>query len=146
NKVKLLTNFDHTSSFTNTWPSQHSMFNRTLFMAPTARVYMEDGSYAPGLNATFTNPLWYNDVHDINNRTNRTQFGTSLIWDIFEGLQIRTNADYYIRASDVQRFEKANVYSAARTASFNYSKNNRKQLEVIVTYNKSFAENHNFNL
>ncbi|WP_236973817.1 SusC/RagA family TonB-linked outer membrane protein [Membranihabitans maritimus] len=145
-KLKLLTNFDHTSSTTNTWPSQHSMFNRTLFMTPTARIYMEDGSFAPGLNATFTNPLWYNDVHDIDDRTNRTQFGASLIWNVFEGLQIRTNADYYSRSSDVQRFEKANVYSAARTASFNYNKNNRKQLEVIATYNKSFAVNHNFNL
>ncbi|MFW5872803.1 MAG: SusC/RagA family TonB-linked outer membrane protein, partial [bacterium] len=143
--LQLKTNMDHTTGYTNTWPSQHAMFNRNLWMGPPARIYMEDGSYAPGLNATYTNPLWYNDVHHYDSYSYKSQFGMSLLWDIVEGLEARANIDYFLAKSTDEHFLKANAYNSARPATFNYGQNRNTQFEGVLTYNKKFLKNHNIN-
>jgi TonB-linked SusC/RagA family outer membrane protein len=144
--LQLKTNMDHTTGHTNTWPSQQAMFNRNLWMGPTGRVYMEDGSYAPGLNANFTNPLWYNDVHQNDSYTYKSQFGISLLWDIVKGLKARANIDYFLANSTDEHFLKANVYNSARPSTFNYGQNKNTQFEGVLTYNNTFLKNHNVNI
>lgn len=145
-KLQLKTNVNHTTGHTNTWPSQHAMFSRSLWMTPTARVYMEDGSLGPGLNDTYTNPLWYNDVHKNDSFNYKTQLGMSLLWNIFKGLEARANIDYFLANSTNEHFLKANVYNSARPATFNYGQNKNTQFEGVLTYNNTFLKNHNVNI
>ncbi|MFV0589882.1 MAG: SusC/RagA family TonB-linked outer membrane protein [Draconibacterium sp.] len=143
--LKLNTNVNHTTGNTNSWPSQHAMFSRSLWMTPTARVYMDDGSLGPGLNATYTNPLWYNDVHKNDSYSYKTQFGASMVWDIITGLTAKINADYMRSSSTMEHFYKANVYSSARPTTFDYTLTKTKQFEGVLTYIKSFNK-HNLNV
>lgn len=142
--LMLSTKVNHTTSYTNTWPSQHAMFSRSIWMCPTARVYMTDGSLGYGLNETYTNPLFYNDVHDYDKYYYKSQFGTSLKWDILDGLTAKVNADYMKSDYTAEYFYKSNVYSTSRSTNFSYALTKTTQFEGVLTYAKSYGK-HNFN-
>lgn len=141
----LSTRMDHSSSKSNSYPDQQDIFNRSIWLAPTAKVRLEDGAYAAGHNRTFTNPLWYNDVNKTTAYDYRTGVGASLTWGILEGLEAEISGDYYLRNRTFERFEKANVYRTNRNAIFNYTQNKRYQFEGVLTYNKDLGENHHIN-
>jgi len=144
--LTLTTRMDHSSSKTNTYPSTADVFNRCIWLAPTAKVYMEDGSYGYGQNSTFTNMLWYNDVYIRTISLYRTGIGSSLAWEIIPGLEAKVSADYSLRNRTFESFTKANVFSSSRNAVFQYDEGKDRQLEGILTYDKTIAGKHHFNI
>jgi len=144
--LTLTTRMDHSSSKTNTYPSSADVFNRCIWLAPTAKVYMEDGSYGYGQNSTFTNMLWYNDVYMRTISLYRTGIGSSLAWEIIPGLEAKVSADYSLRNRTFESFTKANVFSASRNAVFQYDEGKDRQIEGILTYDKTVAGRHHFNI
>ena len=144
--LTLSTRMDHSSSKTNNYPSAADLFNRCIWLAPTAKVYLDDGSYASGQNNTFTNTLWYNDVYKRSIEVFRTGIGASLAWEIIPGLEATISGDYSMRNRTFESFQKANVYSVARTAVFQYGQSRDLQMEGVLNYDKTFAGLHHFNI
>lgn len=144
--LSLSTRMDHSSSKTNSYGSQRNVFNRSLWLAPTAKVYNEDGTYALGNNATYTNPLWYNEVNQRDIFEYRTNIGASLNWDIITGLQAKIKGDYFLYNRTFESFYVANAYNSSRPAVFTYDQAKRIQLEGILTYAKTFSDAHNLNV
>lgn len=147
--LEMLINANHTVSYTNTVPRQRNMFARSMFLTPVAKVYYDDGTYATGLNATFTNPLWYIDVNVLDTNRSTTQIGTTLNWDVtsIEGLRTTINANYYVGNETFESFYKTNVFDSTRPASFDFSQPRRGLYEGLINYTPSFlGENHNLNL
>ena len=144
--LTLSTRMDHSSSKTNNYPSAADVFNRCIWLAPTAKVYMDDGSYASGQNSTFTNTLWYNDVYKRTIDNFRTGLGASLAWKILPGLEATFSGDYSLRSRTFESFVKANVYTVARQAIFQYNQSRDIQLEAVLSYDKTIAKNHHFNI
>lgn len=146
--LKLATNVNTTLSQTNTYQNFNHMFGRSLWLAPTSRIYMEDGSYAHGYNATYTNPLWFNDVHHFQDERRRTQLGTALTWDVnqIQGLRGTVRANYYIHQNEHERFEKANIYDSSRDTRWNLNDRRKKQVDGFLNYTRTFANAHNINL
>jgi TonB-linked SusC/RagA family outer membrane protein len=144
--LTLSTRMDHSSSKTNNYPSAADLFNRCIWLAPTAKVYLDDGSFASGQNNSFTNTLWYNDVYKRNIEVFRTGIGASLAWKIIPGLEATISGDYSMRNRTFESFQKANVYSVARTAVFQYGQSRDLQMEGVLNYDKTFAGLHHFNI
>ncbi|MFZ2339215.1 MAG: TonB-dependent receptor [Bacteroidales bacterium] len=144
--LTLSTRMDHSSSKTNNYPSTADVFNRCIWLAPTAKVYLDDGSYASGQNSTFTNMLWYNDVYKRSISQYRTGLGGTLAWKIIPGLEAKVSADYFLRNRTLETFVKANVYTSSRQAAFEYDQTNNLQLEGLLTYDKIIALNHHINI
>jgi TonB-linked SusC/RagA family outer membrane protein len=144
--LTLSTRMDHSSSKTNNYPSAADLFNRCIWLAPTAKVYLDDGSLASGQNSTFTNTLWYNDKYKRNIEVFRTGIGASLAWEIIPGLEATLSGDYSMRNRTFESFTKANVYTVARTAIFTYGQSRDLQMEGVLNYDKTFAKRHHFNL
>lgn len=146
--LKFEANVNTTLSVTDTYRNFTHMFNRSLWLAPTSRVYMEDGSLAHGFNATYTNPLWYADVNKYQDERRRTQLGSALIWDVnqIRGLRATLKGTYYFHQNEHERFEKANVYSSSRDTRYNLNDRRKSLLEGFVNYTRTIRNDHNLNL
>lgn len=142
----LSTRMDHSSARTNSYGNQRDVFHRSIFLAPTAKVYMEDGTYAHGNNRTMTNPLWYNEVNQRDAFNYRTGVGATLDWYVIPELKMEVRGDYYLRNRTFEAFEKANIFTSARESVFEYDQNKHWQLEGIVTYDKTLAIHHSLNI
>jgi TonB-linked SusC/RagA family outer membrane protein len=142
----LSTLMDHSSGYSDFYTEQHHMFGRSMWLVPTARVYMDDGSYALGNNASYTVPMWYNDVNVVDRYEYRTHLGSSLNWEIIEGLEAVVTGDYYTFSSTFETFYKANPYAGSRETTFAYDQNKRIQVEGFITYNKTFSDQHHLNV
>jgi TonB-linked SusC/RagA family outer membrane protein len=144
-KLTLLARMDYSKSNIKDHPNQNDMFNRSVWIAPTARIYMDDGSYGVGFNATFTNPLWYNDVNWRDQNKDRTNLGASLKWDITSDLEALIKGDYFQYNGTFESFYRSNPFNRSRPAIFDYNKTNKYQIEGLLTYNKSISDVHHFN-
>jgi len=95
----LSTLMDHSSGYSDYYTNQRNMFARSMWLVPTARVYMDDGSLSLGNNATYTVPMWYNDVNVVDRYEYRTHIGSALNWEIIDGLEAVVKGDYYMFSS-----------------------------------------------
>lgn len=144
-KLTLTTRVDHSYSTTNNDPSSADIFSRSIWLTPVARLYFDDGTFAPGQNATFSSPQWYNDVHDRKTNVYRTGFGTNLNWNIAPGLEAKVSGDYFIRNRVFEGFEKGNVFNTNRSSVFEYNQSRSLQFEGTLSYTKRLGERHNLN-
>ncbi len=144
--LSLTTRLDHATSSTNDIRSQRQVFNRSMFLVPTARVYMQDGSFGWGQNAGFTNPLLYQDINIRKRTDHRTGFSANLVWDIMEGLKAEARGDYFIRHGTFESFDKASVFTTSRDAIFDFDQYRQYTMDGFLTYDKTFAVMHSVNV
>ena len=146
--LKFEANVNTTLSTSDTYRNFTHMFNRSLWLAPTARVYMEDGSLAHGYNATMTNPLWYTDIADYQDERRRTQLGSALVWDInqIRGLRATLRGTYYFHQNEHERFERANVHDSSRDTRYNLNDRRKSLVEGFISYTRTIRNDHNLNL
>jgi len=144
--ITLSTRLDHSSSKTNDYWRAYDAFNRCIWLAPTSKVYLGDGSYAAGNNATYAPMTWYRDVYKQTMYQYRTGIGSSLNWTILPGLQAEFSGDYYLRNRTFESFTKANVYNSNRETVFEYNQTRIFQAEGVLTYDKTLSDNHHINV
>lgn len=145
--ITLSTNMAQTYSTTNTYSTYNDIFGRSIWLAPTARVYMPDGSYAHGRHDNYTNPLWFNDVNHNEQVRRRLNLGASLDWlsESVDGLGATIKADYFNHQRIAERYEKANIYDQSRTTRHNQGHRERVQTDGHISYTLPL-DNHNLNL
>lgn len=144
--ITLSTRLDHSSSKSNDYWRAYDVFNRCIWLAPTSKIYLEDGSYAAGNNATYAPVTWYNDTYKQTGYKYRTGIGSSLNWEILPGLQAEFSGDYYLRSRTFESFTNANVYNSNRETKFEYVQKRVFQAEGVITYDKTLADMHHINV
>lgn len=134
--LTFLTKVNGTLSNTNTFRDYNHIFGRSMWIAPTTRKYMPDGSYGYGRSSSYTTPRFYNDVNVHDTERRRTQFGSSLRWIVpsINGLSVKVSADYYFHENLHERFENANIYNASRDSRINQSRRERVKTDGVIDY------------
>jgi TonB-linked SusC/RagA family outer membrane protein len=125
-------------------------FYRSAGLAPTGKVYFEDGTLAPGTNSGIGNPLYQmNTMINKNSLDNLTiAFGGN--WEIIPGLSFDPQVSLFKTSNDGYSFQKAFwngpvSYVTTRNANGNNSRWLQYQADAVFSYVKSIASAHNFN-
>lgn len=129
--------------------SPSSVIFRALQAPPLAPIYDEDGNYFELKDLATSDPTWENPISLIDGRSNETASNnfngnTNFKFKIIEGL------NYDLRIGAIYSNAKTNAYqkrllSSLNRASISESDNYMYLLENIISYNRVFVENHNFN-
>ena len=124
-------------------------FYRSAGLAPTGKVYFEDGTIAPGTNSGIGNPLYQmNTMINRNSLDNLTiAFGGS--WEILPGLSFDPQVSLFNTSNDAYSFQKAFwngpvSYVTTRNANGSNSRWRQYQADAVFSYVKSVGSAHNF--
>lgn len=123
-------------------------FYRSAGLAPTGKVYHEDGTLAPGTNSAIGNPLYHmNTLVDKNSLDNLT-ISLGGTWEILPGLTFDPQLSMYSVSNDGYRFQPGfwngpTSYVTTRNASSTNSRWRQYQADAVFTYIKSFENSHN---
>lgn len=139
-KLKFGTNFSFTESNKEEHYKQQDVISRGLSTAPTHRLYWEDGTPAPGYNATSPSPLWYDFTRDDSQKEQRMVLGGSLDWNIFDQLHAKINSSYYLRTWQRDYFMKAHEFDGSRPSETYFSQDAQNKMEVYLSYDKTFND------
>jgi TonB-linked SusC/RagA family outer membrane protein len=137
-KLKVSTNLSFTQSNTEEYYNQRNVIARGLSTAPTARLYWEDGTPAPGYNRTAPSPLWNEYTRDENRIDQRFVMGSKLDWNIFDKLHLNVMGSYYSRNWQRDYFERAHEFNSSRPAESAFRFTTKAKLEAYFSYNKTF--------
>ncbi|QNL51685.1 SusC/RagA family TonB-linked outer membrane protein [Olivibacter sp. SDN3] len=122
---------------------------RSILMPPTYRQYYEDGLPAPGEGVS----SFRNRLHEIHYKTNhndvnvyRTTVQLGATWDIIPGLKFQPTLYYFGNQGIENYFEAYNETVTDRPASANHNFDRHLQLDALLSYTKSFADQHNLDV
>lgn len=134
---------------------EDTVFRRFAGQPPTSRVFNNnpDGSlsdvYNQGTNASFGNPLYYQDKFVRKNLEQRMQASVGMNWDITDELEAAVTASHFTINNHNDAFNKAYLngssYITTRNASTNLARTLRNQITATLNYTKVLGE-HTFNL
>lgn len=123
-------------------------FYRSAGLAPTGKIYFEDGSLAPGTNNGIGNPLYQmNTMINRNSLDNLTiAFGGS--WELLPGLSFDPQISLFNTSNDGYSFQKAfwngpASFVTSRNANGSNSRWRQYQADAVFSYLKSFSGVHN---
>jgi len=129
-------------------------FFRDPLVPQTTKLTFEDGTIAPGQGPTIGNPLYYqtgqyapvtNDVRD------NTTIALAGNWKILPGLSFDPQVSLYQQSDQYYSFQPAyltaiTTFNTTRAATSFYNKTRAYQVDAVLTYVKSIADAHHFEL
>lgn len=124
------------------YDNQRDVIARGLSAPPTQKIYMEDGSPAPGYSASAPNPVFYDYYNDQNKKTTYLTLNGNLRYRILKGLAANIQGSIYRRNYDANSFEKANKYSSERRSSVVSNNLDRNKIDAYLSYRNTFARKH----
>ncbi|RNC65812.1 TonB-dependent receptor [Proteiniphilum sp. X52] len=154
NGKMMFTNVDDNRVYGNPdemWTTMINTFVRSAALPSTAKLTFEDGSYAPGLNSSFGNPLYYQvGPHSLQKKNNSSTLtiGVGSSWEIIKGLTLDLSASLFetnVRYRQFQPGYLSGITSFNTTRNVGaYNSNNRHwQAGSILTYFNNIGL-HNF--
>ena len=143
-KIKISTGMDFTESKTNEYANQYNVIIRGMSCPPTQRIYWDDGTPTRGYNSSSPNPVWYDYYVDDDQLEDRIGINTSLVWNIFDGMQAHINGSYFNRTWQRDYFQRANEFSSSRTAISEFSYDKNIKFESYANYHKVVKDDHSF--
>lgn len=134
----------HTSPF-NTAVS----FYRNAGLSPTAKVYFEDGSLAPGSQWGMSNPLYSMSIAKYTDKSENYTLSMSANWDILPGLSFKPQIAFYKTNTEESRFmptywDGPKTQNKTRNASVRHLQWSHYQSDAVLDYTKILWEDHNF--
>ena len=139
----------YTYSTTNTTGESTAVtFYRSAGLAPTAKIYFEDGSLAPGTSQSIGNPIYF-----LNNRVNESTAENLTMtlgahWDILPGLSFDPQVSMYNVNNDAYNFQPGFLngplnFVDTRNASASNYQWRQNQVDLVFSYGKTFGTDHN---
>ncbi|MGN6494273.1 MAG: SusC/RagA family TonB-linked outer membrane protein [Agriterribacter sp.] len=124
-------------------------FYRSAGLAPTGKVYFEDGTIAPGTNSGIGNPLYQMSTMINKNSLDNLTIALGGSWEILPGLSFNPQVSLFNTSNDGYSFQKAFwngpvSYVTTRNASGSNSRWRQYQADAGFSYVKSVASAHNF--
>lgn len=126
----------------------NNIFERSIGLPSTAKLYYEDGTLAPGQNRSMGNPLYHLDKYKTKNNLNRLSLSVGGEWAIIPELKFEPSASLYMvqginNAFQMAYYNTPTQFVDTRDASASHSLYLQKQFDGVLTYTKSFSA-HNF--
>lgn len=133
-----------TNSGNSTVFNENQIFERSLGLPPTAKLYYEDGTLAPGQNRGIGNPLYHLGTNDQFNATNRLTMSAGANWEILPGLTFEPVGSIYFVQSTNNNFQRGffntpTQFVDSRNASSSNSIFWQKQFDGVLNYTKSYG-------
>lgn len=124
-------------------------FYRSAGLAPTGKVYFEDGSLAPGTNSGIGNPLYQMNTMINKNSLDNLTLALGGSWEIFPGFSFDPQVSLFNTSNDSYSFQKAFwngpvSFVTTRNANGSNSRWRQYQADAVFSYLKSIAGAHNF--
>lgn len=122
-------------------------FYRSAGLAPTAKVYFEDGTLSPGANSGQGNPLYHMYSKKNGNQTDNLTLSLDAEWKITPELSFVPQISMYTQNNDAYSFQPAFwngplTYYTNRDASATNARWRQYQADAVFNYIKSFKEDH----
>lgn len=123
-------------------------FYRSAGLAPTAKIYFEDGTLAPGTAANIGNPLYFLNNRVAESTAEKSTFTVGAHWDILPGLSFDPQLSMYNVNNDSYNFQPGFLngplnFVDTRNASASNYQWRQNQADLVFSYGKTFGENHN---
>ncbi len=125
-------------------------FYRSAGLAPTGKIYFEDGSMAPGTNSGIGNPLYHMNTMINRNSLDNLTISVGGHWEILPGFSFDPQVSMFNTSNDGYSFQPAFwngpvSYVTTRNASASNSRWRQQQADAVFSYIKSVSD-HNFDV
>lgn len=123
-------------------------FYRSAGLAPTAKIYFEDGTLAPGTAANIGNPLYFLNNRVAESTSEKSTYTVGAHWDILPGLSFDPQLSMYNVNDDSYNFQPGflngplNFVDTRNASASNYQWRQR-QADFVFSYGKTFGQDHN---
>lgn len=123
-------------------------FYRSAGLAPTGKVYFEDGSLAPGTNSGIGNPLYQMTTAINRNSLDNLSISVGANWEILPGFSFEPQLSMFNTSNDAYSFQPAFwngpvSYVTTRNANGSNSRWRQQQADGVFSYLKSLNGKHN---
>jgi TonB-linked SusC/RagA family outer membrane protein len=123
-------------------------FYRSAGLAPTGKVYFEDGTLAPGTNSGIGNPLYQMSTLVDKGTSENLTIALGAHWDILPGLSFDPQISMYNITNDGYTFQPGYwngpvSYVTSRNANGNTYRWRQYQADAVFSYTKSIQSSHN---
>lgn len=135
----------------NTQVPTTDVFKSSLIAPVTNKLYFEDGTLSPGRNFGYSNPFYRISVYNPRNVSNDLTMIVGGNLEIVNGLSFSPQFSVQYKGTYSRNFLKSYLDGPAtkvtsRTATGSYAENFRPQANAVLTYNKIFSNDHDFEL
>ena len=123
-------------------------FYRSTGLAPTAKIFFEDGSFAPGTRASIGNPLYFLNNRENESTSEKLTLTLGAHWDILPGLSFDPQISMYNVNNDARAFQPGFLdgplnFVDSRNASASNYQWRQNQVDLVFSYGKTFGTGHN---
>lgn len=127
-----------------------NIFSRSIAIPATTKYTYEDGTLAPGLNASIGNVAYHLNTQEAKNSESNLTVALGGRWELLPGFAFEPQVSLYTINADSRFFQKAYYngplqFVDARNATGGASKQVQQQADALFTYVKSFRE-HNLDV
>ncbi len=122
-------------------------FYRSAGLAPTAKLYFEDGTLAPGTNSGIGNPLYFMTNRLNQNSTDNLTLSVGSNWQILPGLSFDPQVSIFNVSTDAYSFTPGFwngplAFVDSRNANGSNYRWRQMQGDAVLTYNKNVSDHH----
>lgn len=144
--LSFATDFNYQYTTSEAYGNQRDVISRGLSATPVQIVYYEDGTPAPGYNASSQTPTFYDYYTDNSTLMHKLALAGTLKFNLLKGWTAEVQGSWYVQGSRATSFTKANMYSASRESTLSMPLNNRRKLDAYTQYKVTAADDHHFDL
>jgi TonB-linked SusC/RagA family outer membrane protein len=128
------------------YANQRDVISRGLSATPVQIVYYEDGTPAPGYNASSQTPIFYDEYTDNSAITQKLALAGTFRFNLLKGWTANVQGSWYNQNARQTSFTKANMYSNSRESTLAEQVTQRRKLDAYTQYKITVADNHNFDV
>lgn len=136
--LRAFSEFSFQRSTTKDYSSQNNAIGRSLYLAPTQRLYNDDGTPSVGFNATAAPLPWWVNAHQRETILRQTTISGGLEWGITEHLLATATGTTYFSSTEFDGFQRANEFNSLRPATSTLNNTWRNQYEGLLKYSRMF--------
>ncbi|WP_114748427.1 SusC/RagA family TonB-linked outer membrane protein [Pleomorphovibrio marinus] len=139
----------YTYNTTNTTGQSSAVtFYRSAGLAPTAKIYFEDGTLAPGTAANIGNPIYFLNNRVAESTGEKSTYTVGAKWDILPGLSFDPQLSMYNINNNSYNFQPGFLngplnFVDTRVANASTYQWRQRQADLVLSYGKTFGQAHN---
>ncbi|WP_209329699.1 SusC/RagA family TonB-linked outer membrane protein [Lunatimonas salinarum] len=123
-------------------------FYRSAGLAPTTKIYFEDGTLAPGTAANIGNPLYFLNNRVAESTGEKSTYTVGAKWDILPGLSFDPQLSMYNINNNSYSFQPGFLngplnFVDTRVANASTYQWRQRQADLVLSYGKTFGVSHN---
>jgi TonB-linked SusC/RagA family outer membrane protein len=123
-------------------------FYRSAGLAPTTKIYFEDGTLAPGTAANIGNPMYFLNNRVAESTGEKSTYTVGAKWDILPGLSFDPQISMYNINNNSYSFQPGFLngplnFVDTRVANASNYQWRQRQADLVLSYGKTFGVGHN---